>query len=227
MQKIECAVIDGKKYFAFVLSYIIIGTLLSTAIAWKSHHFFFVWIGLVIFWVFPGIFQKQFQKPFSTQAAFNFSPGNLQVQLFSSRQAGKEYEIAFSDIASFRAIESFKDDSAYLKLFLRDGSSFKYNLIGQNKKENVVELIFAYFNDYNNSKPGDQHKITLRPSLFSTQTGKVFIVGLSILLLICLAVQIIYLPKSIPASGLTGLVFYVIILQQRRKDIQLNKRMKD
>ncbi len=147
MQKIECALIDGKKYFAFILSYIVLGTLLSTAIAWKSHQFFFVWIGIGIFWALPVILQKQFQKPFSRQAIFEFSADNLQVHIFSHNQSEEKYEIAFSEIASFRAIESFKDDSAYLKIFLRDGSSFKYNLIGQSsmEKENVVASIFTYF----------------------------------------------------------------------------------
>lgn len=191
--------------------------------------FFFVWIGIVIFWAFPVILQKQFQKPFSRQAVFEFSADNLQVQIFSHNQSEDKYEIAFSEIVSFRALESFKDDSAYLKIFLRDGRSFRYNLSGQSSvgKENVVASIFTYFKDYNNSMPVDQHKITLQPSLFSRQQGKIFIWGLSILLLVSLAIQLVYLPKSIPASMLTGLVFYIIILQQRNRDIQLNKRLSD
>jgi 1,4-dihydroxy-2-naphthoate octaprenyltransferase len=87
-------------------------------------------------------------------------------------------------------------------------------------------MVFKYINNYNDALDNKNDKIVLIPNLFATKAGRNLILGLSILLFICLVVQIIYVPKSIPALLFTGISFYLIILAQRKKDIELKKKLR-
>lgn len=231
MEEVKSVIINGKKYFLFISLYITLDILLSIFFAWQLHVFFIVWIGIFIFWICPVVFQNQFGKGFTQDASFNFSDDTLQVKI--SNRITDELEridkINYGDVDCFRAIDSSKDDSLFLRINLRNGDSFVYTILRQRKlktKINITDVVFRYFNNYNELREGKDDKITLLPNLFATKTGYNLIACLSILLLVSLVFQIIYLPKSIPATLFTGLSFYLIILAQKKKDIEQSKKMR-
>jgi len=231
MEEIKSDIINGKRYFLFISLYITLGTLLSMFFAWQLHVFFIVWIGIFIFWICPVLFQNQFRKGFTQNASFNFSDDTLQVEISNriTDELERTDKINYGDVDCFRAIDSSKDDSSFLRINLRNGDSFVYTILGQRKlktKTNITDVVFKCFNNYNDLREGKDDKISLLPNLFATKTGYNLIVCLSILLLVSLVFQITYLPKSIPATLFTGLSFYLIILAQRKKDIEQSKKMR-
>lgn len=231
MEDVKSVIINGKKYFLFISLYLTLGTILSTFLACQLHFIFIVWIGIFIFWICPLLFQNQFRKSFTKNASFNFSDDTLQVEILKRGTDDLERtdQINYRDIDCFRAIDSSKDDSSFLRIDLRNGDSFMYTILGQRKlktKINITDVVFKYFNNYNVLREDKDDKIRLLPNLFATKTGYNLIVCLSILLLVSLVFQIIYLPKSIPASLFTGLAFYLIIHAQRKKDFEQNEKMR-
>jgi len=88
----------------------------------------------------------------------------------------------------------------------------------------ISDVIFKYFNQYN-SRVEEENKIKLLPNLFATPIGRVLIICVAVLLLISLIMQIVYKPKTIPATVFVSFAFFIIILAQRKRDVEQKKRM--
>ena len=199
--------------------------------AWMMHLFFIVWIEIFIFWICPLLFQNQFRKSFIKNANFCFSDEVLNIEILDRETDELERvdKIHYCDVECFRAIDSSKDDSSFLKIIFKNGDYFAYTILGQRKLKttiNITDMVFRYFDSYNDLQEDKDYRITILPNLFATKLGHNLIIWLSILLLVALIFQIIYLPKSIPASLLIGLSFYFIILGQRKKDIEQSKKIR-
>jgi hypothetical protein len=211
-----------------VIYYISISVIIVlVALALKNPNF--VLAGIIL-WLLPFILQNKFRKPFSKRAAIRFDDNGIfiQVSKFGGDVIEKTDDNLFADISSFRVMDSSKDDSSFLRLIFKDGTSKKYTFLGQGKsdsKQDVSELTFEYVNNYND-KQDAYNKIQFTPNLFATKLGQILITLLTILVIVSLIVQISKKPKTIPFTILTSLAFYFIIIAQRKKDIEQMGKMR-
>src|ERR1700760_396908 len=108
MLQLKTTIINGKSFFLFISAYLILGTLLTMWVAWKLHFFAIVWAGIFIFWVCPFLFQRLFRANFTRSVILSFSENLLIIGVVNKKSNNLEEtrEIKFSDIQSFRAIDS-------------------------------------------------------------------------------------------------------------------------
>ena len=83
---------------------------------------------------------------------------------------------------------------------------------------NVAEIIY---NNIKMRKPD----IILKPAFFASNNGRVFIIGMAILLTILLFLHIFYSPQTSPFTFLISISTYITILVQRKKDIERFERL--
>ena len=68
----------------------------------------------------------------------------------------------YSEISSWKVIESAKDESSYIKLYYKDGTKTAFRFLDQESKNtNVIPLILKFIKSYNEAK-NDAVKIYLR-----------------------------------------------------------------
>lgn len=231
MEKIKSVIINGKWYFNFLILYVGLGLSLSMVIGINLHYPIVGWCGLFIFFGCPALFQKQFRRGFTKKVNFNFSDDALEVETLNriTNELEKFDKINYRDIECFKAIDSSKDDSAFLRINLKNGASFVYTLLDQGNPKagniNITDVVFKNFKNYNDLQENINAKITYKPNLFATKTGFNLIVCLTVLLVSSLIFQIIYLPKSIPVNFFMGLLLYIIIISQRKSDLEQSKRL--
>ncbi len=152
---------------------------------------------------------------------------NLQVNHVKSDKVEKDDVFPFDDILSFRIIESSKDDSTFLKFTFKNDSTISYTFLGIGKigsTDNVSDAIFECIRSYNQNK-GPLEKIGLSPDLFATSLGRTLIGSLTVLLVFSIIWQLIKKPNSIPLTLFFGLMLYLIILGQRKKYIEMAKKL--
>jgi hypothetical protein len=152
-QVINTSVINNKKYFPFISIYIIAGTLLTTFLAIETKVEIVIWIGIFIFWLCPFLFQNQFRKGFSQYALIRFSQEKFVIELFNTKTGdlNNRIEEQYSEIKSFKAIDSSKDDTAFIKIVLKNGGSIGYTFLNQGKNVNdtdITEALFFHFNQF-------------------------------------------------------------------------------
>ena len=140
----------------------------------------------------------------------------------------KEQVIQFDEIYAFRIIDSLKDDSSFLKFNLRNGESISHTFIAQanpNTQKDISDSLFDSINKYNSNKE-EFDKIMIMPNLFATKIGKNLVYLLTILLVVIIIWQVSVSPKTILISIFSGLVLYIIILAQQKRDVELVSRLK-
>jgi hypothetical protein len=229
MESIQTKVINVKKYALFLALYMILGTGITMWLVFTFRIVMIIWIGVIITFFAPLLFQRQFRKRYSRQAILSFFDDYLCIEILDplNNQPVKKDEFTYSDIGSFRVFDSSKDDSSSLKIMLRNGMRYAYTFIEQDTgklKVHITDQIFKYFNQYN-SLAEEEKRIRMLPNLFATSLGRVLILCVSILLLGSIIMQIIHIPKTLPATFLVTLSFFFIILAQRKRDIEIKKRM--
>ena len=227
--QIETVVINNKNYFIFLLIFFFGGGLLSLTLAVALSLFWVGGIGIVGVFFSPLIFQKTFRERFSKNAVLRFDSNHFSVDLISRKTGVLDThdDFKFEEINSFKASDSAKDDSAFVKLYLNDGRTAYYTFLGQGEEngKDVIEVLARFIRSYNETQQ-EGKKITPVPVLMATKKAKYYIIGLTVLLIIAVIVQLIYHPKSIPISLLSGASLYLLILLQRKRDLeQLNRNV--
>ena len=135
----------------------------------------------------------------------------------------------FAEVASFRTGDSSKDDSSFISLRLSDGRKFNYSFLGQrqgDRSDDVTPNLEQYIRAYNHSTDR-KHAIAYMPSMLASQGGKNLLTVLTVLIAVCVVIQIIVKPKTIPISIITGSVLYLLIFVQRKSDMAKFKAMND
>jgi hypothetical protein len=229
-KKIETTIVNVKSILLFISIYIFGGTLLFMLLTIKLRIISIAVAGFIIFWICPFIFQKRFRKPFSRRMDVLFGNEFISLNLYDNKSGlvNKEQIIKYDQINAFRIIDSSKDDSSFLKFSFRNGESVTYTFIGQsafNSSQNVSENLFEYINKYNANK-NELDKIAILPNLFATKLGRNLIYLLTGLLVFVVIWQLSVNPKTIPISLFGGLILYIIIFAQRKKDVELMQKLK-
>jgi hypothetical protein len=222
---INTSVLSAKGFFIAMLLVIGIGTCLTIVISIKLHNIILIPVGIFIFWICPTLlFQKKFRNYFTRKATVKFSPEYFSVEIFNRKT--NELETIdnnnFSEIKSFKAINSAKDDSSFLKINFKNENKVSYTFLGQGKADrttDITKLFVNYIHSFNNIQTGSE-KITLAPNLFASKAGTFYIAALTILLIIALSLQIIYKPKTIPFTLFAGIFLYIQIIAQRKRDVR-------
>ncbi|GEM_PF-1959562 len=228
MEKVDCVTIEGKKYILFISIYMSLGALVLLFIAIKLRVLIILVIWVIIFFSAPLFFESQFRKKFVNNASLSFTDKLLEIEIFNrySDEIEKSDTILYSDVKQFKTVDSTKNDFSSLKIFLKNGESYSYVFTGQNTIKNdqcITDIVFKYFNKYNDLQVDKNNKIQLKPNLFATRTGKVLIFMLTVLLLFDIGYQLLYTTITIKPALILGVSLYFVILLQMRRDIQQRK----
>lgn len=226
--KIETIVINNSRYFTFLMVCGFGGTALFLTASVLLSSFIIFLIGFVTISLSPLIFSKYLRGLFSKNAILQFENDQFSVDLFNKKSGLLERSdiFTFGQIKSFKAADSEKDDSAFIKLYLNDGRTIYYTFLeqGKGKGDDVTDVLTYYIKAYNEPLLEEERILPL-PMLFATKRAKYYLIGLTILLIGAIIVEIIYKPKSIPFSLFTGATLYLLILAQRKIDIERFKKM--
>ncbi len=200
-------------------------------LALELKSFFILAIGTVIIFLSPLIFQKKFRSRFIKKAALRFNSDQLSIDLSNSRtnviETSADYK--YAEINSFKAADSAKDDSAFIKLKLKNGRTIHYTFLEQGEKKgskDVTEALAEFIHAYNSIQPNDT-KIMPSPTFLASNKAKYYLIGLSVLLIVTIIFQISYKPNTVPLTLIGGVMFYLIILLQRKRDLDQYNRMKN
>lgn len=221
---IYTSVINIKHFFVSMLLVVSIGTALTILIAMRFHSEIVIPIGILIFWLGPALFfQNQLRKPFTKKATLNFRNDCISVGIFNKKNGELEQsnKIRFDEIKSFKAMNSTKDDSSFLKINFKNGSKLSYTFLQQSKentKSSITSLVAEYIHLYNIQN--ENKTIILAPSFFASKVGTYCIAGLTIILIAAVLLQTIYKPKTIPFTLFAGAILYLQIITQRKRDIR-------
>jgi hypothetical protein len=230
MTTLTVKLIKRGKYMLLIIIFFLFGTMLSFYIGMKLHLIIAGTSIIALTMFIPFIFEKRFQKPFVNLAVFNFFDDFFSIDFLDKNDNNiiqRKDVIQYSEIRSFRVFDSSKDTSALLSIYLRSGKKLTYDFVEQKLikgKTEINEVIFAFINNYNCRNSGD--KIELVPNFFASKTGRICIILLSFLIVISIIIQIMYKPKTIPFSVISGLTLYLIIIIQARQDRQMAERLK-
>ena len=201
---------------------------LVIAIALKS--FFICAIGLIGFFFGPLIFEKKFRGWFSKRATLEFDNDKLSMDL-NNRQTGKliaHYDYEFDKIKFYKAADSAKDDSAFIKLIFNDNSSAYYTFLEQGERaggKDVIGTFVEFVKAYNETKT-EENKITPTPIFLASKNSKYYIIGLTILLIAAIIFEIAYQANGIPITVASAVPLYLLLLLQRKRDLDQFNRMK-
>ncbi len=227
MENVDCVTIKLNRYASFIAAYLILGTLFMfiIGIKFKLENLSFVW--LFVFFSAPLFFESSFRKKFVNNASVTFSDTSLHIETFDRETDGLEKTDTFlySDIKSFKAVDPVKNDFSRLKIYLKSGESRSYVFTGQTYKNDscINDLVFKYFNMYNDSLTDKSEKIQLNPNLYATKTGKFLIIGLTVLLIVDIVYQLLYTKITIRPTLILGVSLYFVILMQMIKANQQKK----
>ncbi len=228
--EVRTVVINNKKYAAFIVIFCFgvagIGMFLSI----RTLSFVYGAVGIIAAIFIPFIFEKGFRRDFTKTAILQFGNDKFSIDLLNirSQQLEQHNEFKYSEIKFFKAADSTKDDSAFLKLYLRDGRFFLYTFLEQGKGNgdmDIVEAFPKYFHGYNENQT-EENQIQAIPLFLGTRKAKYYLIGLTVLLIAAIIIQIIYAPNAIPGTLVSGGFFYLLILLQRKRDIGQYKKMK-
>lgn len=222
-------IIRAGAYTGVIAVFIIAGVILTGWLTWVLRMLYLPFLGLAIFFLLPFIFQKQFRSRFVTSAVLKFFPDGFTVELTNPRTGAlvRKDENRYNAIKAFKALNSAKDDSSFLKLLFAEGDTVSYTFVGQvdgDTKNNIVDIVSQDIRAYNEQQ--DQlSRITYLPPLFASKFGLYAILVLTLLLIAAVVVENIYKPRAIPFTLMPGALLLFVILLQRKRDLDLYKKM--
>jgi hypothetical protein len=222
LQELEALKINSKNYGLLITAILTFGAIVTVLVGMALSAPLFGFVGLAIFWLGPLFFENSLRKPFTKKVKLYFSDSDISSEIYNiwTNALESKDEVSFSEIKSFKIMNSTKDDSSFLKLNLKNGKKWSYIFIGQkndDSKTDVTEIVTECILKYN-LRQDEYNRITLIPNFFVSKTGKFVIAAVGVLMISTLVLQIIFKPKSIPVSIITGFFFYILILAQRRQD---------
>jgi hypothetical protein len=130
----------------------------------------------------------------------------------------------YSDIKYFSVSKIAVDYASRVNFILRSGAKKRYIFFKQlDNDENVLNNVLLYFSTYNTGKIEDE-KIHVLPSFFLTKQGKLFVGVTACSILAAIIIQVIYKPKTIPASLFVVLAGYIQIKITQMNDRKILKK---
>ena len=215
-------IVEARKYSVLILSYFFGGTFLSAFAAWKLHHLAILCIGFIIFGICPIIFKKYYRRPFIKKVSVECTDSYFDINVFDSKkdEVVSVHKYFYNHIKSYRAFEYTTESSSQLKIWLREGWSVNYIFVEEKYDEgdSVLNIIMKEIKAYNENNSAEC-KILLEKNLFATKIGTYIIILLVIGWICLLIFQIALKQKSIPLSVIGGIMLFLQILIQRKKDI--------
>lgn len=183
-------------------------------------------IGFLLFLVIPVIYISKKPALLTKKAIIQILDESIVIDILDKKtdQIREHHEIEFKNLNSFKIGETDYNNTSFLKLIKKDGTSIQFSFFEQNdKEENVFKNVFTFFKEYNVGKP-ENEKITLLPNLYNTKSGKLIIYSLAILIVVAVALLILMKPEAIPFGLLVGIIFFARIKAQQKKDSELLER---
>jgi hypothetical protein len=227
--QIEAILINNKKYSIFLVVFFLGGVGLALGLSIALSSFVIGSIGIFAVFISPVIFGKFLKAAFIKNAMLRFDNDHFSVDQINRKTGIVDIhdDFKYEEIASFKAADSAKDDSAFVKLFLNDGRTAYYTFLEQGKADDkdVAKVLSDFILAYNETRQQGE-KITPVPMLLASKKAKYYIIGLTVLLMAVIIIQLIYHPKSIPISLFSGAILYLLLLAQRKRDLEQFNKMK-
>lgn len=183
-------------------------------------------LGVLFFMIIPLVLLSKYPRLFTKRAEVRILDESIVIDILDKKtdQIREHHGIEFKNLNSFKIGEADYNNTSFLKLIKKDGSSVQFSFFEQNdKEENVFKNVFTLFKEYNVGK-SESEKITLLPNLYNTKSGKLIIHSLAILIVVAVALLILMKPEAIPFGILVGIIFFARIKAQQKKDSELLKR---
>ena len=228
MEIIHTKVLNGNNSNKSGITAVIIGVIgISLTIYISVYVIHSVFIGFIGFFISfsPVIFEKKYQERFMINTTVSFSEEKINLKLFDrlSDSLINDYDFEYKQIESFLAKDATKDSGSYLNLKMKNKDSYSFRFLGEEKTE-ITNLVFKYILKFNESILNKEDKIKLTLGFFATKSGKIAVYILTVLLLITLTMEIIYLRKNQSYLMIPGIVIYLGILLQRKNDLDTVKK---
>lgn len=231
MEIIHTKVLNGNNSNKSGITAVIIGMIgISLTIyisVYLTHSIFIGFIGFFISFS-PVIFEKKYQERFMINTTVSFSEEKINLKLFDrlSDNLINDYDFEYKQIESFLAKDATKDSGSYLNLKMKNKDSYSFRFLGEEKTE-ITNLVFKYILKFNESILNKEDKIKLTFGFFATKSGKIAVYVLTIVLLITLIIELIFLEKRQSYLIIPGIVIYLGILLQRKNDLDTVKKWND
>lgn len=231
MEIIHTKILNGNNSNKSGITAIIIGIIGISLTMYISmsviHSVFIILIGFFISFS-PVIFEKKYQERFMINTTVSFSEEKINLKLFDrlSDSLINDYDFEYKQIESFLAKDATKDSGSYLNLKMKNKDSYSFRFLDEEKTE-ITNLVFKYILKFNESILNKEDKIKLTPGFFATKSGKIAVYILTVLLLITLTMEIVYLRKDQSYLLIPGIVIYLGILLQRKNDLDTVKKWND
>ena len=173
----------------------------------------------------PALFEKKYQERFMINATVSFSEEKINLKLFDrlSEKLINDYDFEYKQIESFLANDATQDSGSYLILKMKNKDSYSFRFLAEEKTE-ITNLVMKYILKFNESNINKDDNISLSPGFFASKSGKIAVYVLTILLLIILTIDFVFLKKGQGYLMIPGIVIYLGILLQRKNDLDTVKK---
>lgn len=199
-KEINTLVLPIGKYWLIIFCVIVISlSLAALFIFFGLKHHISLWVmltGLLIAAIAPALFVRLKINLIAKKAVIYFADGFIQITAPDTMNE----RFAYSDIQYFSVTKYGVDKASTINFILRSGTKRRYIFFRQfDNDENVLNNVLHCFSSYNNGKVKEE-KIQISPSFFLTKSGKFFLAITGLIILAGLIIQVVYKPKTIPAS---------------------------
>ena len=217
-KEIDTLVLPTGKYYLIVFRVIVISLSIAAFFIFLGLKYHMLWvmiIGPLLSTIVLGIFVRLKINLIAKKATIYFSEEFIEIKTSGTLNDRFNY----SDIKYFSVSKIDVDKASKIKFILRNEIKRRYIFFRQfDNDENVLNNVLLYFSSYNIGKMQEE-KIQILPSFFLTKPGRLFVAVTACSILIAIIIQVVYKPKTIPASLIAVLGAYLQV-----KTIQINDR---
>ena len=171
----------------------------------------------------PAIFVRLKINFIAKKVTINFSE-----DFFEIKTSGVlDNRVNYFDIKYFSVSKYNVDNASIIKYILRNGIKRRYIFFRQfNNDENVLNNVLLYFSSFNIGKIPEE-RIQIYPSFFLTKPGRIFVAVTGLIILAAIIIQVVYRPKTIPASLIAVLGGYLQVKGIQMKDKKILEKFRD
>lgn len=224
-KQIDTLVLPTGKYWVIVFYLIVICLsilALFVFLALRYHNDVLFIVGVLLA-IAPAIFIRLKINLIAKKATIDFSEEFIEIKTPDSLLD----RLFYSDIQYFSVSNIDVDHASKIKFILRNGGKRRYIFFRQlDNDDNILNNVLLYFSSYNLGKMQEE-KIQILPSYFLTKPGKLFVGVTACSILAAIIIQVIYKPKTIPASLFVVLGAYIQIKIIQRNDKEILRKFRD
>lgn len=190
-------------------------------LAIKYHNDLLFIVGLLLS-IAPAIFIRLKINLVAKKATIHFSEEFIEIETPDTLND----RVLYSDIKYFSVSKIDVDNASRIKFILGNGAKRRYIFFRQfDNDQNILNNVLLYFSSYNIGKIQEE-KIQVLPSFYVTKQGKLIVGIIGFIILVVIIIQIIYKPKTIPASLIFVLVIYIQIKRIQMNDSKILKKFR-